>query len=146
VAPASRSFLDNVVARDQRHLITNCRDGSLARDRFDSDCLLGTQFESSRPHHAFSFERRFPGSRRVVPNWRRCLARIVSATASLQPSKPFPPGCPALKIPFPGNGEFVFEETRSECVTIELEGQARPCCGEVGATFPLRRVSVQKYL
>ena len=29
--------------------------GSLARDRFDSDCVLGTQFESSQPHHAFSF-------------------------------------------------------------------------------------------
>ena len=28
--------------------------GSLARDRFDSDCVLGTQFESSQPHHAFS--------------------------------------------------------------------------------------------
>jgi hypothetical protein len=25
--------------------------GSLARDRFDSDCVLGTQFESSQPHH-----------------------------------------------------------------------------------------------
>ena len=29
--------------------------GSLARDRFDSDCVLGTQFESSQPHHALSF-------------------------------------------------------------------------------------------
>jgi hypothetical protein len=29
--------------------------GSLARDRFDSDCVLGTQFESSQRHHAFSF-------------------------------------------------------------------------------------------
>jgi hypothetical protein len=28
---------------------------SLARDRFDGDCVLGTQFESSQPHHAFSF-------------------------------------------------------------------------------------------
>jgi hypothetical protein len=28
--------------------------GSLARDRFDSDCVLGTQFESSQPHHALS--------------------------------------------------------------------------------------------
>jgi hypothetical protein len=27
---------------------------SLARDRFDSDCVLGTQFESSQPHHALS--------------------------------------------------------------------------------------------
>jgi hypothetical protein len=25
------------------------------RDRFDSDCVLGTQFESSQPHHALSF-------------------------------------------------------------------------------------------
>jgi hypothetical protein len=25
---------------------------SLARHRFDSDCVLGTQFESSQPHHA----------------------------------------------------------------------------------------------
>ena len=24
------------------------------RDRFDSDCVLGTQFESSQPHHALS--------------------------------------------------------------------------------------------
>ncbi len=29
------------------------RAGSRARDRFDSDCVLGTQFESSQPHHAF---------------------------------------------------------------------------------------------
>src|SRR6202008_4128412 len=38
-APERQSFLDNVVARDQRHL----RGGSLARDRFDSDCVLGRQ-------------------------------------------------------------------------------------------------------
>ena len=46
MAPACQSFLDNVVARDRRHLIAELPRGSLARDRFDSDCVLGTQFES----------------------------------------------------------------------------------------------------
>jgi hypothetical protein len=46
MAPECQSFLDNVVARDWRHLIAELpRLESLARDRFDSDCVLGTQFE-----------------------------------------------------------------------------------------------------
>ena len=43
----------NVVAEISDIRSQNCRGGSLARDRFDSDCVLGTQFESSQPHHAF---------------------------------------------------------------------------------------------
>ena len=44
LAPECQSFLDNVVA--QRYLIAELsRWNPLARDRFDSDCVLGTQFE-----------------------------------------------------------------------------------------------------
>jgi hypothetical protein len=59
--------------------------GSLARDRFDSDCVLGTQFESSQPHHAFRRSKRFPGRPVItalladllmlassLPGWQRC--------------------------------------------------------------------------
>jgi hypothetical protein len=35
---------------------------ALAGDRFDSDCVVGTQFESSQPHHAVLSKQRFPGS------------------------------------------------------------------------------------
>jgi putative ABC transport system substrate-binding protein len=33
-----------------------------AGDRFDSDCVVGTQFESSRAHHAVLRKQRFPDS------------------------------------------------------------------------------------
>jgi hypothetical protein len=39
-----------------------------AGDRFDSDCVVGTQFESSQAHHAVSRKQRFPGSLRIAPN------------------------------------------------------------------------------
>src|SRR5262249_30099305 len=55
MAPECQSLLDNLVARDRRHLIAELPRGeSLARDRFDSNCVLGTQFESSQPHYALS--------------------------------------------------------------------------------------------
>jgi hypothetical protein len=60
---------------------------SLARDRFDSDCVLGTRFESSQPHHALSFQWRFPGSRRIAPNGRVVWRDFVSATGSLNPHR-----------------------------------------------------------
>ena len=41
-----------------------------AGDRFDSDCVVGTQFESSQPHHAVLRKQRFPGSSRITPNCR----------------------------------------------------------------------------
>ena len=43
------------------------------RDRFDSDCVLGTQFESSQPHHAFLLKQRFPDSSRIAANSREFL-------------------------------------------------------------------------
>ena len=55
MAPECQSFLDMLLLEigdiDRRIAAGE----SLARDRFDSDCVLGTQFESSQPHHAFSF-------------------------------------------------------------------------------------------
>ena len=41
-----------------------------ARDWFDSDCVLGTQFESSQPHHAVQRSRRFPKQTTNARNWR----------------------------------------------------------------------------
>jgi hypothetical protein len=42
--------------------VPDCTLADLLRvgDRFDCDCVVGTQFESSQPHHAVSRERRFP--------------------------------------------------------------------------------------
>jgi hypothetical protein len=40
-----------------------------AGDRFDSDCVVGTQFESSQPHHAVPYKQRFPGVVQIAPNW-----------------------------------------------------------------------------
>ena len=40
----------------------------LLQRRVRQDCVPGTQFESSRPHHALAAHRRFPGSRRIAPN------------------------------------------------------------------------------
>ena len=64
--------------------------GSLARDRFDNDCVLGTQFESSQPHHAIPRYRRSAGCRQIGANLRAfaqayglCkLAMASSATGS----------------------------------------------------------------
>ena len=36
-----------------------------AGDRFDSDCVVGTQFESSQPHHAVLHKQRFRGWARI---------------------------------------------------------------------------------
>jgi hypothetical protein len=53
-----------------------------AGDRFDSDCVVGTQYESTQPHHAALRKRGFPGSVRIAPNWRRfvdafCLCNVA---------------------------------------------------------------------
>ena len=67
MAPECQSFLDMLLLEigdiDRRIAAGE----SLARDRFDSDCVLGTQFESSQPHHVLSFQWRFPGPRRGSP-------------------------------------------------------------------------------
>src|SRR4249919_1260998 len=44
-----------------------------AGDRFDSDCVVGTQFESSQPHHAVLRKQRFPGS---FANSQRALDKL----------------------------------------------------------------------
>ncbi len=44
--------------------------GEPDRDRFDSDCVPGTQFESSQPHHAVARSRRFPEQASNARNWR----------------------------------------------------------------------------
>ncbi len=41
------------------------------------DCVPGTQFESSRAHHAVVCYRRFPEGVRKAPNWRGSLRRFV---------------------------------------------------------------------
>src|SRR5690349_12750549 len=54
-----------------------------AGDRFDSDCVVGTQFESSQPHHAVLHKRRFPGfsanrpELAVVPHPKVCPCDIL---------------------------------------------------------------------
>src|ERR1700722_6418336 len=68
------------------------------------DCVLGTQFESFRLHHAFRLSKRFPGcpvtSAQLAELWRELrLCRRVPVNFS---------GCfvafvSAHKIPFPGN-------------------------------------------
>ena len=52
---------------------------SLARDRFDSDCVLGTQLESSQPHHALRRSQIFPGCLQVAP--AELLARVCLCNA-----------------------------------------------------------------
>ena len=80
---------------------------SLARDRFDSDCVLGTQFEvlsapprtlgltEISPNPAISPE--FGGVRRVG---------FVSRAPRLELRRLFGPFVSGLKIPFPGNGDL----------------------------------------
>jgi hypothetical protein len=51
-----------------------------AGDRFDSDCVVGTQFESSQPHHAVLRKRGFPGSVRIAPE----LAAICANYSALR--------------------------------------------------------------
>jgi hypothetical protein len=75
-----------------------------APDRFDEDCVLGTQFEFSRLHHAFRLSKRFPRcpvtSAQLAELWRELrLCRRVPVNFS---------GCfvafvSAHKIAFPGN-------------------------------------------
>jgi hypothetical protein len=55
MAPECQSFLDMLLLEIGDIDGRIAAGESLARDRFDSDCVLGTQFESSQPHHAFSF-------------------------------------------------------------------------------------------
>jgi hypothetical protein len=54
-----------------------------AGDRFDSDCVVGTQFESYQAHHTVLRKRRFPGLVRIAPNWRRLVIGIVLASAAI---------------------------------------------------------------
>ena len=72
------------------------------RDRFDSDCVLGTQFESSQPHQSVAARRRFPGaapnthvlapSRPVdlVSGFSHSASTDVMAVLSLHPEITFP--------------------------------------------------------
>ena len=104
MAPDCQSFLDMLLLEigdiDRRIAAGE----SLARDRFDSDCVLGTQFESSQPHHALSFQLRFPGSRRLGPNWRGYLARRCLCHGVPEPFEAVLTSLsPPPKIPFPGN-------------------------------------------
>ena len=91
------------------------------RDRFDSDCVLGTQFESSQPHHVLSRKRRFPGSRQLAPIWRGCLGRFCLCNGVFEPSEWFRPLCLCRENPVSRQRRLWFEETRFECVIIELE-------------------------
>ena len=76
---------------------------SLARDRFDSDCVLGTQFESSQPDQSLTIPQRFPGAAPNTPE----MALIAGSTRSLDsaelPRRRFRPFCLCIKkIDFPG--------------------------------------------
>ena len=53
-----------------------------AGDRFDSDCVVGTQFESSQPHHTILRELRFS----CLSSKRRELALLCAIDLSLQTS------------------------------------------------------------
>ena len=87
-------------------------DGTLAallraRDRFDSDCVPGTQFESSRVHHAVRIQQRFPGSLRNGPE----LAGFARAFRSLQ--RPIPiTGAVSVPLSLPAKSRFPATETR----------------------------------
>jgi hypothetical protein len=74
-----------------------------AGDRFDSDCVVGTQFESSQPHHAVLRKQRFPGLLRIAPNWREFVRAFVSADDRLNVTDRFAAVVSAPKIPFPGS-------------------------------------------
>jgi hypothetical protein len=54
------------------------------RDRFDEDCVLGTQFESSRLHHAFRRRRRFPSYPIIAAHSADLLAGALSPRRSLR--------------------------------------------------------------
>ena len=123
---------------------------SLARDRFDSDCVLGTQFESSQPHHAFSCNGDFP-DRAISPELAGFLCGSVSAVVSLAFGL-FRNLCLCRRNSVSRKQRFWFEETRFDCVIIEQEvrgidaggailpagrrGGGRPCRGEADPRWP----------
>jgi hypothetical protein len=63
-----------------------------AADRFDSDCVVRTQFESSQAHHAFPCKQRFPRKRRCrhpgVERDNECAEEPVGAAAALKRMNP----------------------------------------------------------
>ena len=69
--------------------------------------MLGTQFESSQPHHAVLRELRFPVSLRSSAIWRGigglACGRLVSAEGLTGFQELFRAFVSGLKIPFPGN-------------------------------------------
>jgi hypothetical protein len=85
-----------------------------ARDRFDSDCVPGTQFESSRDHHALARPQRFPGLTRNAHIWRGRERRW-----SLQAGRRCRRG-PLTRILWP---------------RIPVSRKQRPSVGETGSTW-----------
>ena len=66
MATEGQSFLNGLPSNSA----TFDRRIAAAGDWFDSDCVLGTQFESSQPHHAVRRLRRFPKQTTNARNWR----------------------------------------------------------------------------
>jgi hypothetical protein len=85
------------------------------RDRFDSDCVLGTQFESSQPHHALSVQRRFPGSLRIAPNWRGFVGAFCHRKLSFGFQGPFRHLCLCPQNPVSRKRRLWFVEIPFEC-------------------------------
>jgi hypothetical protein len=86
-----------------------------AGDRFDSDCVVGTQFESSQPHHAVLRKRGFPGSVQIAPNSRRfvhafCLCNLPIGLLGAVRGLCLCPG----KLRFP-TAKMALVESRFEC-------------------------------
>ena len=98
--------------------------------------MPGTQFESSRDHHALSSKQRFPGSLRVVPIWRDPRMRFVSTEENLVLMSLSGAFVSARKRPFPGNGGWVRRDSVRNLESIGRKAQhpvlLRPFSGQVG--------------
>src|SRR6266436_8952104 len=96
------------------------------------DCVPGTQFESSRAHHAFRRLRRFPVAVEKGPELAGFLYDLlVSETADLWFGGRIGAFFSALEIPFPGNGERQLAETRFEWGAIGPKARASGAGGTI---------------
>src|SRR6516165_4252974 len=113
MAPECQSFLDNVGARDGDIDRRIAAGESLARDRFDSDCVLGTHRSNGD----------FPVLAGIPRMGGGCLARFCLCNGVLASSQPFRPLCLCPKNSVSRQWRPGFEETRFECMTIKPKGE-----------------------
>src|SRR5438128_3028194 len=104
------------------------------------DCMPGTQFESSRPHHAVVFYRRFPEGVRKAPSWRGSVRRFVLRDGIVTVGRSFLRIFSGPEIPFPGNGDRERQRLGSNAGYAEGSPSIW-CCRDHSAGMSARRAT-----